>query len=83
LQVFLYCFQDAPSDLEAERLTFSAASELPSGVAFGERDLYTLVFALDEDGPSIRITDGEAVFASFLGPHAYQDAISWIDEHYY
>lgn len=79
-QVFLYCFLDAPSELEAERLTFSAASELCAGVVFGERDLYTLVFAIDDDGPEIRVTDGEAVLESFSGPHAYRDAISWIDE---
>jgi hypothetical protein len=81
-QVFLYCFRDTPSELEAERLIFSAASELRDGVAFGDRDLYTLVFAIDDNGPAIRVTDGEAVLASFSGPHAYRDAVSWIDEHY-
>jgi hypothetical protein len=81
-QVFLYSFRDAPSDIEAERLSFSAASELRDGVAFGERDLYTLLFAIDDDGPVVRVTDGEAVLVSFSGPGAYGDAIRWIDEHW-
>lgn len=79
-QVFLYFFLDALPDLEAERLAFSAASELRDGVAFGERDLYTLVFAVGEDGPAIHVTDGENVLASFSGPHAYRDAADWIDQ---
>lgn len=78
-QVFYYFFQEQPFDDAFEILAFTPASVLPQGISIGEYRQCTLTFGVTNGRPVIVVSDDLQELRRFSGPHAYQEAIRFID----
>ncbi|NYT05940.1 MAG: hypothetical protein GKC04_06170 [Methanomicrobiales archaeon] len=81
LQVFYVAFGEVPTELAEERLLLEPATAVANGILLEDRDLLELYFAEIDGVPSVLVTDGEAVRASFTGRGAYGRAVSYSEEY--
>ncbi len=79
-QVFYYIFRYEPDDLTRERLELEPALAARTGVLLEHRDLYELIFYVQERRGFIGVSDGEVLISRFEGPDAYEEARTFVDE---
>ena len=78
-QVFFYFFKECPDDVSMEILAFTPASALLQGISIGEYRECNLTFLVDHARPTIIVSDDLQEMRRFSGPHAYTEAIRYID----
>ena len=78
-QVFYYYFTEQPFVDAYEILAFTPASVLPYGIAIGEYRACTLTFMVKNGRPFIIVSDDLQEISRFSGPHAYREAILFIE----
>lgn len=79
-QVFYYIFRYEPDDLTRERLELEPALAARTGVLLEHRDLYELIFYVQERRGFIGVSDGEVLIARFEGAGAYDEARTFVNE---
>ncbi len=79
-QVFYYFFRTVPDELVMERMELESASSLVRGLKIDEIDLLELIFVVKNTQPSIMVSDGEKVLATFTGKTAYAAGVKYVKE---
>lgn len=79
-QIFYYFFREDPGGLVTDRLILQPASALATGVLIIEREVYEVIFRIDDGEPVISVSASAEILANFRGHDAYQEALQFLDD---